>query len=360
MTLVEDLIAIASIPAPTFAEGERIAWLEQRLAALPGRRRRDAAGNLIWEWGEGRPRVLVAAHVDTVFAATTELRFERDGTDLVGPGVGDNAAAVAVAVEVVGDLLRDGLGGPGAVAFTVGEEGLGNLCGATAACAELCPDAFVALEGHMLDHVYVDAVGSLRARVTVTAPGGHSWEDRGALSAIHELFRLAAQLLELGTAAAPVNVGTVEGGRSVNTIADRAELVVERRAIDQGDLDRFAAALERLAPAPGCQVEVELLGRRPAGSLDRDSELYRVATEAHATLGLAPEPGAASTDANAACALGVPALCLGVSRGAGMHSLGERIDLDTLPTGVAQLRAVLSRLLGATDTPTSAAHVGGR
>ncbi|OJU84681.1 MAG: hypothetical protein BGO11_14625 [Solirubrobacterales bacterium 70-9] len=360
MTLVDDLVAIASVPAPTFAEEARIAWLEARLAELPGRRRRDAAGNLIWEWGEGRPRVLLAAHVDTVFPADTELRFERDGSDLVGPGVGDNAAAVAVAIDVVGDLLREALGGPGAVAFTVGEEGLGNLCGATAACAELRPEAFIALEGHMLDRVYVDSVGSLRARITVTAPGGHSWEDRGAPSAIHEIFRLAAGLLELGTEAAPVNVGTVAGGRSVNTIADRAELVVERRAIDQAELDAFAAALEALAPSPGCEVEVELLGRRPGGSLDRDSELYRIATEAHAGLGLAPEPGAASTDANAACALGVPALCLGVSRGSGMHSLGERIDLDTLPTGVAQLRAVLSRLLGATDTPTTAAPAGGR
>ena len=64
---------------------------------------------------------------------------------------------------------------------------------------------------------------------------------------------------------------------------------------------------------------------------------------------------AASTDANAAFALGVPALCIGVSRGSGMHSLGERIDLDTLPTGVAQLRALLARLLLAPTNPTTAA-----
>lgn len=360
MSLVDDLVEIASIPAPTFAEGERIAWLERRLTGLPGRRRRDGVGNLIWEWEEGRPRVLLAAHVDTVFPADTQLRFERDGSDLVGPGVGDNAAAVAVAVEVVGDLLRAGPLAAGAVAFTVGEEGLGNLHGASAACAELRPEFFVALEGHMLDHVYVDAVGSLRARLTVTAPGGHSWEDRGAPSAIHEIFRLASQLLDHGTVAAPVNVGTVAGGRSVNTIADHAELVIERRAVDHAELDRFAAALDQLAPAAGCAVEVEILGRRPGGSLDRDSELFAVATAAHAELGLAPEPGVASTDANAACALGVPALCLGVARGSGMHSLGERIDLDTLPTGVAQLRLVLSRLLGAADNPTAAAHACGR
>jgi acetylornithine deacetylase/succinyl-diaminopimelate desuccinylase-like protein len=355
MSLVDDLIALASIPAPTFAEGERIEWLEKRLGKLPGSRRRDRVGNLIWEWGEGRPRVLLAAHVDTVFDADTPLRFERDGSFLVGPGVGDNAAAVAVAVEVVGDLLREGQPAAGAVAFTVGEEGLGNLRGATAACEDLRPENFVALEGHMLDSLVVDAVGSLRARVEVTAAGGHSWSDRGSPSAIHELIRLAAELLALGTPEAPVNVGTIAGGRSVNAIADRAEIVIERRAIEQADLDRFAAALERLEAGAGCAVEVELLGRRPAGSLARDSELYAAASEVHAELGLETRPGAASTDANAAAALGVPALCIGVSRGSGMHSLSERIDLDTLPTGVAQLRALLARLLWQPTTPTSAA-----
>lgn len=354
MTLVEDLVAIASIPAPTFAEGERIAWLERRLAELPGRRHRDAVGNLIWEWGEGRPRVLVAAHVDTVFPAGTELRFERDGSRLVGPGVGDNAAAVAVVVEVVRELLRAGDPAPGAVAFTVGEEGLGNLRGASAACAELAPEAFVAVEGHMLDEVVVDAVGSLRARVEVTAAGGHSWTDRGSPSAIHELVRLAATLIALGTPEAPVNIGTLAGGRSVNSIADRAEMVVERRAIDQAELDRFAAALDDLAAAEGCAVAVESLGRRPAGSLARDSELFATATAVHAELGLPPQLTAASTDANAAYALGVPAVCVGVARGAGMHSLGEWIDLDDLPTGAAQLRALLARLLDPT-TPTPAA-----
>jgi acetylornithine deacetylase/succinyl-diaminopimelate desuccinylase-like protein len=207
----------------------------------------------------------------------------------------------------------------------------------------------------MLEAAVVDAVGSVRARITVTAAGGHSWSDRGAPSAIHELFRLGPPLLALAAPEAPVNVGTIVGGRSVNTIADRAEMVIEQRAIDQAELDRFAAALDRLEGAEGCRVEVELLGRRPGGGLARDSELFAAVTEVRAELGLEPALAAASTDANAACALGIPAICIGVSRGSGMHSLSERIDLDTLPTGAAQLRALLVRLLEQPTTPTAAA-----
>ena len=355
MTLVDDLTAIAAIPAPTFAEEKRVEWLERRLDGRPGRRHRDEVGNLIWQWGEGPPRVLLAAHLDTVFPVGTQLEFHRDGDHLIGPGVGDNAAAVAVAVAVVEDLLGDyPPPAPGAVAFTVGEEGLGNLRGADAACRALAPEAFVALEGHMLEAAIVDGVGSLRARVAVAAPGGHSWSDRGAPSAIHELLRLAASLLAHSRPEAPVNVGTIGGGRSVNAIADAAEMLVECRSIDQAALDRFDAELQGLSVGRGCELAVEVLGRRPGGSLSRDSELFAAVMAVRAELELEPEPAAASTDANAAMALGVPALCIGVSRGSGMHSLSERIDLTTLPLGVAQLRSLLERLLAPPTRPTTA------
>jgi tripeptide aminopeptidase len=345
--LVEEVIALAQTPAPTFAEAERIAWLERRLAAAPGRRWRDAAGNLIWAWGSGRPRLVVAAHVDTVFPAETDLTVRREGDELVGPGIGDNAAAVAVAVRVTEALLREAGDtlAPGAVAFTVGEEGLGNLCGVREVVRSLDPEALIALEGHMLDEVVVDAVGSLRARVTVRGPGGHSWDDRGTPSAIDGLLALAAELRALSEPDSPVNLGTIGGGRSVNTVADQAELVVERRALASGPLAEFDAALASLRLPEPLGVEVEMLGRRPAGRLDRAAPLLSAVLAVRARLGLEPRLGDGSTDANAALAAGVPALCIGVSRGSSMHALDERIDATTLDTGAAQLDGVLREMM---------------
>src|SRR6185437_13853491 len=51
--LVDDIVAIARIPAPTFGEEARIEWIERRLLGAPGARRRDAVGNLLWTWGSG-------------------------------------------------------------------------------------------------------------------------------------------------------------------------------------------------------------------------------------------------------------------------------------------------------------------
>jgi tripeptide aminopeptidase len=343
--LIEDLVELAQTPAPTFAEEPRMRWLSGRLDRSPGRCRRDSVGNLIWDWGTGRPRVVLAAHVDTVFPAGTDLTVRSHGPDLVGPGVGDNAAAVAVAVNVVEALLDDRGLAPGAVAFTVGEEGLGNLRGAANLCRSLDPEAFVAIEGHGLDEVLTDAVGSIRARIRVTGPGGHSWENRGAQSAIHGLIGIAAELLGLDRSDAPVNIGTLEGGRSVNTIADDASMLVERRALDQEPLDQFEHALGSLTLTETLTISTEIVGRRPSGRLPRDAPLLRTVLAVRERLGLPTTLGEGSTDANAALAAGIPALCIGVGRGSGMHSLQERIDRRSLEQGAALLDALLRELL---------------
>jgi acetylornithine deacetylase/succinyl-diaminopimelate desuccinylase-like protein len=345
--LLEDLVALAGTPAPTFAEEPRLRWLEQRLSGRPGERDRDRAGNLVWSWGQGKPRLVLAAHVDTVFSPDSDLTVREDGDDLVGPGVGDNAAAVAVAVGVVEALLTEAELAPGAVAFTVGEEGLGNLRGATEVCRSLAPEAFIALEGHGLDEVLVEAVGSVRARVEVRGPGGHSWEDRGAPSAIGGLLGLAEQVRALDSPVAPVNIGTIEGGRSINTIADGARMLVERRALEQEPLDQFTRLVESLELATPLQVDSQIVGRRPAGRLDASAPLLVTVLAVRERLGLPLALGQGSSDANAALAAGIPALCLGVARGSGMHSHQERISHPSLSEGARLLEGVLRALLRA-------------
>jgi acetylornithine deacetylase/succinyl-diaminopimelate desuccinylase-like protein len=338
--LVDDLLAFASIPAPTFAEDERLAWLERRLRRLRGSVTRDAIGNLVWQLARGSPRLLLLVHVDTVFPATTPLRFElRDGR-LVGPGIGDNAAAVVTVLDVIGrSPLADDA--PVAVAFTVGEEGLGNLRGAHEACERLRPACAIAIEGHGLEHVLVDAVGSMRLRVSVTGPGGHSWENRGRPSAVHALLQLGAPLVQLSSRDSPVNVGTISGGQSVNTIAAEAELVVEMRSLEGASLEHFAEGVRRLEVEAPLVVSVEEVGHRPTGRLDRADPLLASVREVRKRLGLPERLGAGSSDANAALARGIPALTLGVARGGLMHSVDEWLEVGSLELGRRQLEEVV-------------------
>ena len=124
-------------------------------------------------------------------------------------------------------------------------------------------------------------------------------------------------------------------------------MLVERRALDEAPLAEFAQVAQSLAGslAVPLEVEVEIVGRRPAGRLSRDAPLLRTVLDVRQRLGLATTLADGSTDANAALAAGIPALCLGVGRGSGMHSLTERIDRASLQEGAAVLDAVLRALL---------------
>jgi len=341
--VLDDTLAIARIPAPTGEEGDRIEWLERRLAGCGGDRRTDGAGNLVWSLGRPPYDVMLLTHVDTVFDRDVDHEPRLRGGWLCGPGVGDNSVAVATTVNVVESLARDERSL--AAVFTVGEEGLGSLRGSRHACATLDAAAVVALEGHGLDSVFVDAVGCIRATLTLSGPGGHSWWDRGRASATHDLVHLLKDLLAQRSPELAVNVGALHGGTSVNAIAVEASATLEARSLDEAALDAFASTLRAVAGELDCDARVELLDRRPSGRLPASHPLTAAVLDVRRSLGLAANLTSGSTDANAALAAGVPALSLGCTRGRDMHSLQERIDVASIPTGAAQLTGVLHRLL---------------
>lgn len=343
-------LALARIPAPTGAEDDRLAWLEHRLQGSGGQLRRDDAGNLRWTFGTPPFALMLLVHVDTVFDASVDhVPTVRDGW-LHGPGVGDNIVAVVTAVEVV-ERLRASDNAPLAVVFTVGEEGLGSLRGARHACAMVTADIVIALEGHGLDAVCTDAVGCLRVQVTVSGPGGHSWWDRGRPSATHELVRLLGRLMDGSPPGLALNVGRIRGGTAVNAIAARAEALVEGRSLDEQLIATMTARLEETAALGRLDVAVQVLDRRPAGRIDPAHPLVTAVLTEREALGLPGTLADGSTDANAALAAGIPALALGCTRGADMHSPQERVEIASIARGAAQLERVLRRLLARDRQP---------
>jgi tripeptide aminopeptidase len=342
--IAADAVALAELDGGTGRERVRTDWLLRRLHNAPGRRRVDDAGNLVWAFGPPPYRLAVLVHVDDVFGeATARGITERDGW-LSGPGIGDNAVAVSTAVAVAESDFA-GPAVPLVIVFTVGEEGLGGLRGARHACRELAPEAVLALEGHGIDRVFTDAVGSLRVQLTVTGPGGHSWWDRGRPSAVHELVRLLHEIITSASAERPVNVGMIDGGTGVNAIAARACAAVEWRSTDQAELDRQNTALAGLAVAAGLRLSVERRDSRPAGSVPLTHPLVAAVQRARRSVGLPATTADGSTDANAALAAGIPAVALGCCEGENMHAPNERIRADSIATGARQLRAVLQEVL---------------
>jgi len=102
--IAADAVALAELPGGTGHERVRIDWLQRRLEQAPGRHSVDEVGNLVWTFGPPPYRLAVLVHVDDVFDGTTARSVaQRDGWPC-GPGIGDNAIAVATTVAVAEQL----------------------------------------------------------------------------------------------------------------------------------------------------------------------------------------------------------------------------------------------------------------
>ena len=351
---VLDLTAlISAVPSPTGEETAKSLLVERLFATAGLAAERDAIGDVVGvipgQLGSrpGTPRLLIAAHIDTVFPIATPLEVKRSADRLSGPGVGDNSVAVAAAIKLA-DLLRVAGEVPAVdvlVTGNVGEEGLGNLRGIREVLAFRSDiGAVVALEGHNLGRVTHVAVGSRRFRITVKGPGGHSWGDFGRPNAIHGLSRLIAELDAIPLPRSPkttLNVGMISGGVSVNTIAPEATCLLDLRSIDESALrrlsDRVTRLVERSNRGDAIVYAAESIGERPAGVVSADSPIVQIAAGTLSALGLEPSFDASSTDANVAIAAGIPAVCIGLTTGGNVHRSDEFIDLEPVSKGVTQL-----------------------
>lgn len=362
--LIDLLRAICETPAPTFAEterGELVAALLRNMDLLP---QTDVVGNVTAEVpGGSGPRILIAAHLDTVFAADTDVRVRERGERLVAPGIGDNSASLAVALFYLRELCRGTeLAYPRLTfAATVGEEGLGDLRGIRALMAARAHDfdGMIALDGHLGSLIHA-AVGSKRFEVRFTARGGHSWGDFPSPSATHALGEAIFSLTKLPLSEQPrssyngssYNIGQVWGGTGVNAIAEHAGFNLDLRSTDAAILERLCSdalrRLDKVADKHGVTLETSQVGHRPAAAVPNEG-LMRAGQLALQELALRPRLAASSTDANAALAAGVPAIAFGVYRGGDAHRKSEWLEPASLSVGLGALTRLLANL--STMTP---------
>jgi tripeptide aminopeptidase len=344
---------ISAVPSPTGEETAKSLLVERLFATAGLATERDAIGDVVGVIPGRQPsraetsRLVVAAHIDTVFPIGTPLEVKWTADRLTGPGVGDNSVAVAAAIKLA-DLLRIAGEVPAVdvlVTGNVGEEGLGNLRGIREVLASGSDiGAVVALEGHNLGRVTHVAVGSRRFRIIVKGPGGHSWGDFGRPNAIHGLSKLIAELDAISLPRSPkttLNVGMISGGVSVNTIAPEASCLLDLRSIDESALrrlsDRVTRLVDRSNRGDAVVYAAEPIGERPAGVVAADSPIVQIAASTLAALGLEPSFDASSTDANVPIAAGIPAVCVGLTTGGNVHRVDEFIDLEPVPNGITQL-----------------------
>jgi tripeptide aminopeptidase len=371
--ITDEQIRICEIPATPFAEQQRAEYLAERFRELGlSEVSIDEEGNCLglYKGKSESPLIVVSAHLDTVFPSGTDFTVRRDGYRLLAPGIADDGCGLIALIAIVQALRDAKIQTAGSILFvgTVGEEGEGNLRGVrhlltSGSWSKQKIDAFLSFDGPGVDRITNRALGSRRYRVEFNGPGGHSWGDFGLPNPVHALGRAISRLAAYPAPKDPrttFNVGSVEGGTSVNAIPERAAMEVDLRSSADVELKRLDAFFRRSIKEaadeengrrrPGdssLKFQMELIGERPSGETPADSALVKLAIETTKLLGVEPRLDQSSTDSNLPISLGIPAITLGAGGTSGAsHTLAEWYDPRDRDKG---LKRGLLLILGLTN-----------
>jgi tripeptide aminopeptidase len=365
------------------------------------------------------PAIALSAHLDTVFPAATPLDVRREQARLLGPGISDNGSGLAALWALAAALHQLGIVTALPVLFiaNVGEEGEGNLRGirhlyrfASEAGAPHLPQSadvglspgaaaggpslgpyptppdvglspapapaiamLIALDGAGAASIIAQALGSRRFQIVITGPGGHSWSDFGAPNPIVAASLAIGELINIPLPVNPrttLNIGSIEGGTSINAIPSRAVVKVDLRSSDPRRLDELEKRIRR-AVADACadaqarssntavrlQHSITVVGERPAGELPAASPLLAAIQAVDAHLGIHSQLQRASTDANIPLSLGLEAISLGAGgSGGGAHTLSEWFDPAGREQGLKRIALLLLLLAGLPPAETPSAE----
>ncbi|BDG72359.1 M20/M25/M40 family metallo-hydrolase [Roseomonas fluvialis] len=367
---VADLITLTEIPAPPFAEEQRAAaYLDMLRSHGLEEVEQDEIGNVMGiRRGFGNGDVLVvAAHLDTVFPAGTDVRVRREGTKLFAPGVSDDTWSLVVNLAFIRALDAAGIRTRHDLLFVgdVGEEGLGDLRGVRHLFAQSRHRprirAFLSVDSPQVDRIVSGGVGSRRYRVTFRGPGGHSYAAFGLVNPMYAMAEAARGLAAVKVPTDPPTthcVSVVSGGTSINAIANAVTIEVDLRSASAAELERLDSAFlaivdqavagenaARSTAAGAIAAEITRVGDRPAGETPAGAPIRGLAAAAVAAEGYAPRFEFSSTDSNVPMSLGIPALTVGAGgTGGRAHSLEEWLDVE--PTeSLRGMRTTLATIL---------------
>ena len=372
--IVDEWITLVEIPAPSTKEQARAAYLREQLQTMRLTDVRvDKMSNVsgVRKGTGGGPTVVFAAHLDTVFPEGTSVKVTRDGDVLRGPGVGDDTGNLMAMLEMFRALDRGGVKTKGDLIFlATAQEELG-LLGAKhwLETSGYTPDMFIAVD-LSAEAVWYGALRITQYKFFYTSPGAHTLESRDAPSPAKAVSQAIAALYEiplppiaagLDTFKLPVlNVGMIGGGTVFNAIPREAWFSVDLRSLDTSTQLRLEQAVESAAKRVADRERVGFRVDKQtfldyAKARPKDERLNSPLVQtAVAVANHFRKPGTAvivpadvgSTDANAAIALGIPAVAIGAVIERFAHRLEENADASSIVPGIKSLIALAVSLSG--------------
>jgi acetylornithine deacetylase/succinyl-diaminopimelate desuccinylase-like protein len=354
-TLLSNLVMIGEMPAPTFREENRMRYLLRRFNEHQMLNcSTDEVGNGlgIIPGTTGNRNILIVAHMDTVFDESVDHTISIQPQRVTGPGVGDNSLGVAVLATfpaILGELgieLSSNL-------ILMGSSrslGHGNIEGLRFFLknTDMQIHNGVCLEGVKLGRLSHTSIGMARCEVSYRLPEEYDWTRFGAVGSIVTINELINRILEIPIPKRPktnIVLGSINGGRSFNSIATESQLRFEIRS-ESGDMvEQLRQRIEDIATEVsshnGSEVAINILAQRRPGGISFSHPLAANARTLMSSLGINPRVTPSTSELSAFIDEHIPALTLGLTDGENLNKPEESIELEEIYTGLTQFLGIL-------------------
>lgn len=300
---------------------------------------------------------LLVGHMDTVFPAdTTFTAYREDEARCYGPGVYDMKGGLVVGIYALKALRHLNMLGQIPLTFLCNsDEEVGSPASRPwiEEHARNCWAAFVLEGGGLQREVVTGRKGRLGLRLTVRGRAGHAAKSGPKASAVQELAHKILALEALNDAPEiTLNVGQIEGGIGPNTVAERAEALLDVRFITpqgQHRVERDIEAIVRSVVVPGTCSETTVIAGRPAMPQSEGNRgLFAACSQQALKFGyeLTDELRSGVSDANFIAGQGVPVLDGLGPVGDMDHSDREYIFKSSVMGRAALLAATIAALGG--------------
>lgn len=355
--LFANVVMAGEIPAPTGYERRITRFLSDRFTECGlDNISLDQAGNVagVISGKTGRRNLLVAAHVDKIWAESEDHTVSVGVGVMGGRGLADNSLGVAVlaTLPLILEELGIELDANLVLLGTTRSFGRGDLRGMRFFLENSAweIDSALCLEGIDLGRLSFSSLGMARGEIVVELARPHDEEtsNEAASGVIATLSELIGAMLEINRRGCPdtrILIGSIESGSGYSVPPGRGLVRFEIRSLEA---DRVAEAEEelvqlvgRFSGREGTKVGIEIIARRSPGNLGIDHPLVREAGGILKILGVESRIEPSVSELAALLDRRIPSLTLGLTKGENRHSPEESILLDPIFDGLAQLVSML-------------------
>ena len=311
----------------------------------------DENGRPVFWWGSKNPKVVLLAHLDTVWPKGSYLPTWNVSGDIAkGPGVFDMKAGFLQAIYAVKEI--PGADSKVAIIATTDEELGSQSSKALIERVSKSASAVLVLEASLNGKVKTGRKGTSMYQIALHGRASHAGlEPEKGINATTEIATIVIEVAKLanpefGTTVVPT---VMHAGTTTNTVPALATLDIDIRSFSAAELIRVDTAIRKLAAAhPEAKLEVKGGINRPPLETSATLELYEILEKVANEIGMEPVGHASvggASDGNFAAAAGARVLDGLGAVGDGAHAPHEQILLSSIPSRVKLLTAFIKELI---------------